>query len=75
MVSVCYYIQYKPGFYLLRGALVEVWLVALLIRSNVGWLLSATVSGTCADFVSMTHLIGLPTSVMRSGQVSVCRAN
>lgn len=49
----------------------EVWLLVVLIRSIVGRLLSATVSGTCADIVSMTHLTSLPASVMRSGQVSV----
>lgn len=50
-------------------------MVVLLVRLNVGGLLSATVSGTCADFVSMTHLTGLPASVMRSGQVSICGTN
>lgn len=51
-------------------------MVVLLSGLNVGGLLSATVSGTCADFFfSMIHLTGLPASIMRSGQVSICRAN
>lgn len=48
-------------------------MVVLLVRFDL--LGTATVSGTCADFASMTHPTELPVFVKRSRQVSICQAN